>query len=198
VGNSPTPLTAIPRSVALSDKQSAFVREYLVDLNATRAAIRAGYSEATAKQQGSRLLTNADVQAAVQEALESRADRTGITQDRIVAELAAIAFADLTDFATWSEDSVSLIESADLDPDKVKALKEIVATTTTFETENGTSQTIRMNVKQHDKLKALELLGRHLGMFKRDVDVNVQVGITIGRLHELASSAEAGDDGAGE
>ncbi len=68
----------------MTPKQECFCREYLVDLNATAAAHRAGYSERTAKQQGSRLLTNVDVQA---EAQEARAKRTGLTQDAVVQGL---------------------------------------------------------------------------------------------------------------
>ncbi len=71
----------------MTPKQESFCREYLVDLNATAAAHRAGYSERTAKQQGSRLLTNVDVQAAIMEAQEARAERTGLTQDAVVQGL---------------------------------------------------------------------------------------------------------------
>lgn len=70
--------------MALNDQQQRFVEEYLVDLNATQAAIRAGYSENTAKQQGSRLLTNADVQRAVNAAQEERSERTAITADYVL------------------------------------------------------------------------------------------------------------------
>ena len=71
----------------MTPKQECFCREYLVDLNATAAALRAGYSERTAKQQGSRLLTNVDVQAAIAEAQKARAMRTGLTQDAVVQGL---------------------------------------------------------------------------------------------------------------
>ena len=71
----------------MTPKQESFCREYLVDLNATAAAHRAGYSERTAKQQGSRLLTNVDVQAAIAEAQEARAKRTSLTQDAVVEGL---------------------------------------------------------------------------------------------------------------
>ena len=68
-------------------KQTRFVQEFLLDLSATAAARRADYSERTAKQQGSRLLTNVDVQAAIVEAQEARARRTGLTQDAVVQGL---------------------------------------------------------------------------------------------------------------
>ncbi len=75
----------------LNDRQRRFVAEYLVDLNATQAAIRAGYSPKTAKQQGSRLLTQADVQAAVELGQQKREVRTGITADYVLSSLQEVA-----------------------------------------------------------------------------------------------------------
>lgn len=180
----------------LTAKQQAFVTEYLVDLNATQAAIRAGYSEKNADKIGSELLGKTGVAEAVQAALNERAKRTEITADRVIAELAAIAFADLTDVAAWSEDGeLNMLASHQLSREASAAIKEVFSTTSTVTFDNGDERsTVYKKLKQHDKLKALELLGRHLGMFKRDVDVNVTVGITVGKLHELAASAEVADD----
>ena len=75
----------------MTPKQEAFVREYLIDLNATQAAIRAGYSAKTAKQQGQRLLTNVDIQNAVSVAQGKRAERTGITADYVLQGIQEIA-----------------------------------------------------------------------------------------------------------
>lgn len=71
----------------LTPKQQRFVEEYLVDLNATQAAIRTGYSEHTAEVQGSRLLSKAKVREAVDAALKTRSERTELTQDWVLAEL---------------------------------------------------------------------------------------------------------------
>lgn len=76
----------------LTAKQQRFVEEYLIDLNATQAAIRAGYSPKTANEQGARLLANASVQEAIAKAMAERSRRTGISQDRVIQELARIAF----------------------------------------------------------------------------------------------------------
>ena len=81
----------------LTIKQQRFVDEYLIDLNATQAAIRAGYSAKTADQQGSRMLANVKVQQAVSKAMAERSKRTGVNQDRVVLELAKIAFVKMTD-----------------------------------------------------------------------------------------------------
>ena len=76
----------------LTAKQKRFRDEYLIDLNATQAAIRAGYSSKTANEQGARLLANVSVQEAIAKATAERSKRTGISQDRVIQELARIAF----------------------------------------------------------------------------------------------------------
>lgn len=108
--------------VALTVKQERFVEEYLVDLNATQAAIRAGYSSKTAEQMGYQLLQKTSVQKALQEAIEERSKRTGITQEKVIEEIGKIAFAEAHDYSDT-------------------------------------------DLKYSNKLKALELLGKHLGMF---------------------------------
>jgi len=83
--------------VALTPKQEAFVREYLVDLNATQAAIRAGYSQRTANEQGARLLANVSVRAAIEAAQAERAERVGISADAVLEQWWTIATADPAD-----------------------------------------------------------------------------------------------------
>ena len=153
----------------LTEKQKRFVEEYLVDLNATQAAIRAGYSPKTARQIGEENLSKPDISDAVQKAIAERARRTGVSQDRIVQELAKIAFADMRNFARWGKYGVSLINCDELTPEDSACIAELSETTT----ENGGS----VRFKLHDKKGALELLGRHLGMFKDKVEVEIKGGI---------------------
>jgi phage terminase small subunit len=82
------------QEMKLTPRQQTFVQAYIVSLNATQAAKEAGYSEKTAKSQGQRLLTNADVADAIADAMKARSERTEITADRVLHELAAIAFLD--------------------------------------------------------------------------------------------------------
>ena len=175
----------------LTPKQAAFVNEYLVDLNATQAAIRAGYSEKSADNIGSELLGKTGVAAAIQKALDKRAARTEVTADRVLAELARIAFSDLRDVATWGADTLALIDSSELTEDAARSLREVVATTS--QTEHGTTN--RLHVKQHDKMKALELLGKHLGMFREKLDVNVSGGLTLTALARMVEPEGAGGPG---
>ncbi len=87
------------RQLGLTEKQQRFVDEYLVDLNATQAAIRAGYSAGTAQEQSSRLLSNVMVQRAISDARQAQQERTQITADRVISELGLIAFADARELA---------------------------------------------------------------------------------------------------
>lgn len=154
----------------LTVKQRMFVEEYLIDLNATQAAIRAGYSAKTADQQGSRMLANVKVQQAIAERMAVRSKRTGVNQDRVVLELAKIAFVRMTDVVDSngkikqdaSEDDLSCIESI-----KYK------------ESDNEFGGSVEREVKIASKLKALELLGKHLGMWNDKLDVNVTAPIVI-------------------
>lgn len=139
----------------LTDKQQRFVDEYLIDLNATQAAIRAGYSVKTANEQGSQNLAKLSIQQAIAERMAERSRRTGVNQDRVVLELAKIAFVKMTDIVDSegnikgdaAEDDLACIESV-----KYKH----------SDTDTGYSE--EREVKIASKLKALELLGKHLGI----------------------------------
>jgi len=106
----------------LTPKQERFVAEYLIDLNATQAAIRTGYSAKTAASQGARLLKQGGVARAVQAAQQARAVRTEITQDRVLQELARIAFFDIR--RLYRADG-SMKDPCELDADTAAALASI-------------------------------------------------------------------------
>lgn len=155
--------------MALTAKQERFVAEYLIDLNATQAAIRAGYSVKSARATGAENLTKPDIQAALQEAQSKRSDRTEITQDRVLQELARIGFSDIRNAVRWGRSPVSsggeaadpnglgvypveLVPSEEVDEDTAAAVSEVALT------QSG------VKVKMHDKLAALDKIARHLGM----------------------------------
>lgn len=138
----------------LTEKQKRFVQEYLVDLNATAAAKRAGYSEKSASRIAVELLNKTQVSAEIQKQQAKRQKRVEITQEKVLEELAAIAFANGTDFATITHNGlVRLTPTDEVPEEKKKAVASIK------EGQYGTE------VKVHDKVKALELLAKHLGMF---------------------------------
>lgn len=139
----------------LNERQKKFCDEYLIDLNATQAANRAGYSEKTAYSMGQRLLKNVEVAAYIEKRRSAQINRTQITQDRVLVELAKVAFANGTDFATVGKrNRVILTPTDDLPPEKRAAVASV---------KKGAKGAVE--VKTYDKVKALELLGRHLGMF---------------------------------
>lgn len=158
--------------MALTAKQQRFVDEYLIDLNATQAAIRAGYSPKTADQQASRLLTNVKVRAYLAERQGDRGRRLEISQDMVLRELAKIGFSDIRKVVRWGETMVrmadaddegaedmvpyhglALIDSTEIDDDTAAAIAEV------SQGRDG------LKVKLHDKKGALVDIGRHLGMF---------------------------------
>jgi len=154
----------------LTEKQQRFVEEYLIDLNGTQAAIRAGYSARTANEQASRLLTNVSVQQAVSERMAERSKRTGVNQDRVILELAKIAFLKMTDVV----DGQGQIRD-DADPDDLSCIESIKYKHSDTDTGSSTER----EVKIASKLKALELLGKHLGMWNDKLDVNIAQPIVI-------------------
>lgn len=147
----------------MTEKQKIFADEYLIDLNATRA-YRVAYPsvkrDETARANSSRMLTNANVAKYIADRMQERQKRTEITQDRVLEELAAIAFARATDYAEVKDECVRIKDTDSLTDQQIKAIAGIK------EGKFG------IELKLNDKEKALELLGRHLGMFKDKVEVS--------------------------
>ena len=184
----------------LTPKQKAFAAEYLVDLNAAAAATRAGYSERTARAKGYVLLQTPEIQKLIQDGMAKRAKRLEITQDQVVQELARIAFFNATRAARVVNNQygaqVEFTDTEDLTDDERAAISGIE------ETKHG------IKVSSYDKIRALELLGRHLGMFdeKRDADKveennlfevierSTKEGLNTSEIPEIEPPAESGDD----
>lgn len=168
----------------MTAKQKRFCDEYLIDLNATQAAIRAGYAEKRASEQAYQLLQKTTVQEYIQKRKTDRIERTEITQDMVLRELALIAFSNAADYASIVEKqataevegtviplldengeplmyrTVEPVLTADLTEDQKKALAVIKKGRDGFE------------IKPYDKLRALELIGRHLGMWDKKTDMD--------------------------
>ena len=160
----------------LTAKQIRFVDEYMVDFNATQAAIRAGYSPKTAAAAAARLLRNVNIQAEIARRQKDLQRRTEISQDRVVKELARIAFADASDYACVE---TYMYENKDgtLSPLQVVSPKDTgVLSDDQRAAIAGIKQGANgIEIKLHDKIKALELLGRHIGMFNDKLEVKATV-----------------------
>lgn len=152
----------------LNDKQKIFCIEYSKDFNGSAAALRAGYSSKRSKVTASELLDKADVQAEITTIINIRAVSAKKSADDIIRELESIAFAKTTDFVKVKDITVgkgkdrkkvrvAYIElTTDLGDEQQRAISEIK------QTKDGIS------LKTHDKVKSLELLGRHHGIFEKD------------------------------
>ncbi len=140
----------------LTPKRDKFVDEYLLDLNGTQAAIRAGYSVKTANPTAARLLANVSVQEALVERRQIIAAGLEITPEKIIAEYAKIAFANMGTYVVWGPQGATMRESGDLSGDQQAAVAEVT------EISGEKSTTVRF--KLHDKLKALDSLVKVLGI----------------------------------
>lgn len=165
----------------MTKKQKRFIEEYLIDLNATQAAIRAGYSPDTAKSIGSENLTKPDLQARIAKAMAERSRRTGVNADRVVMELAKIAFVNASDVI--DADTATL--KSDAAPEDTAAIQSVKVKTFG---EDG----LEREIKMADKLRALELLGKHLGMFKEKVELSGVLETEKTKLDDLIQQMRGG------
>lgn len=176
----------------LTPKQERFVQEYLVDLNATAAAIRAGYSKKTANRIASENLSKPDIQAAIQEAIQNRQKRTEVTQDMVIQELAKLGFFDIRKL--FDEDGKPL-DISKLDGDTAAAL--VGLDVQDISDNDGNYIGFLKKYKMADKIRALELLGKHLGAWEpKDngpKDEAAEDGLSRS-LRELAEGLESDGD----
>lgn len=135
----------------LNPQQVRFCEEYCKDLNGCAAAIRAGYSKKTARQQAARLLTKVNIKTAIAELLGDATKRAGLTLDAIMDELKALAFSNISDFAAWGKGQVILTPSEKLSTERLKAVESISERTD----KNGDQQ---LRLKLHSKLRAIKCI----------------------------------------
>ena len=143
-------------SSSLTPKQRTFVREYQLDLNATQAAIRAGYSAKTARSQGQRLLTNVDIRALVRQGQERLAAKAEVTKEGIVEHCRQIMETELRDVLSWDGKTLTVKAFKDI-PGAVHPSIESIKQT------KGADGSTRLEVKLHDKLRAISELNKMLG-----------------------------------
>lgn len=198
----------------LTAKQQRFCDEYLVDLNATQAAIRAGYAEKRAGEQAYQLLQKTTIQEYIQKRQRDRIARTEITQDFVLNELMAIASVNATDYARVVEKSATaevdghLIQLYDADGNPVMyRTVEPVLTEELTETQKKALAVIKkgrdgFEIKPYDKVRVLELIGKHLGMWGRTEKDNEEQLARIEKIKAETSrikgeepGVDAADDG---
>ena len=141
----------------ITNKQKQFCIEYLIDFNATKAAIRAGYSPRSARQIGSDLLTKHDIQQEMQRIANKAVDKTEVSVERIVKEYADIAF---SDFGKLYDENGNLLELDQIDKGTASALKYYAVKSSKSK---GKSREVT-KIVFHDKISALDVLAKYLNL----------------------------------
>lgn len=176
-------------------KRERFCQEYLIDLNGTKAAERSKYSKHTANEQGSRLLANVNVQQRIAELKAERAARTQVDQDRVIEEIKILAFSDFRDYGEtvkeFGPNRLRLKTFAEIEEGKTRAIQSIKETIG--------EKSVQLHFKLHGKLPALELLGKHIGMFVERMALTGEDGGPIQIQYVLAKpkKRKRGGDGKG-
>jgi phage terminase small subunit len=178
--------------MALTDKQKLFADEYLIDLNATRAykaVYKSCKKDETARVNGSRLLTNANIVSYIEQRMKDREKRTEITQDKVLRELAKIGFANLNDYLEYKT-AKTVVSHDEETGEPIIDYQQIIDVLDSKDVDTSVIQEVSIGkdgtfkFKLYDKQKALELIGKHLGMFsdtlKLKGDTNTEVTIKIG------------------
>lgn len=160
----------------LTNKQKVFVDEYLVDLNATQAAIRAGYSVKTAEWIGPQLLTKTHVAKAVTARMADREKRTEITQDSVLKELAKIGFANMADYMRVDHRGDPALDFSNLTRDQAAPLVEVTVEDFLDGRGDDARDVRRVKFKLADKKGALVDIGKHLGMFTNKLELTGKDG----------------------
>ena len=156
----------------LSDKQKKFCEEYIIDFNQTQSAIRAGYSAKTAYSIGNENLKKPDIQAYIKELLSKREERTQITADMVVKEWAKIAFFDIRKIF---HKEGGLLNPHDLDDETATVISSIKARDVKVGDDIETIKEYRLN----DKMKALDMLAKHLGMLEKEKEDNNDTNVNL-------------------
>lgn len=151
----------------LTDKQLRFCEEYIVDLNATQAALRAGYCAKTVNPQGSQNLAKLSIQKEISRLKAERSGRVQIEADSVVKELAKVAFSNIKDYLTVDDKGEVFLKAFDdIEPEKLAAIESIKISTTRNKDDSREYKTTQF--KLCSKLNALEQLGKHLGIYQKD------------------------------
>ena len=152
----------------MTPKQARFVAEYLIDLNATQAAIRAGYSRKVARQQGADNLSKHDISAAIQAGQRAQLEAAGVSKARLLQELGRVALARVSDY--FDPVTKAAKHPSELAPDASAALAGFEVVIKNAEAGDGHTDTIH-KFKLWDKVKAIELYMKHYGMLVEKVEV---------------------------
>lgn len=177
-------------------REEIFAREYVKDLNGQQAAIRAGYSEKTARAQASRLLTKSNVQAIIADLTKKKADDLGLSAEKVLRELMLMGFSNMLDYISVQKDGFAYVDLSKLSREQAAAIQEITTDSYVADSEDDEGEeqgrvVTKVKFKLADKRGSLELLGKYLRLFGERLDIgtvdNKPIELivrNIGRVHQ--------------
>lgn len=175
--------------MALSDRQKRFVDEYLIDCNATQAAIRAGYTAQFANKTGPRLLVNVGIAREIERRRNRIANKYELTAEKVIKELARIGFGSPRQVAEWGPHGLELKDSKTLSDDDAALIESV----TYRESSGETSSSRSISFKTHNKIQALTKLGDHLGLFNEKTPLELILALLPDEARDAARRAIAGE-----
>jgi phage terminase small subunit len=169
----------------LNDKQLSFCREYLVDLNATQAAIRAKYSQKTAYSIGFDLLKKPEVQKEIARLRDKELAKSEATPERTIQEIARVALSSMKNYVSFGPGGVTIKDSSELTDDQLACVAEV--------SENITENGGTVKFKLHDKLRALDMLGKYHKLFSEKPDTAAARPLVVINQQYITPVIDIGD-----
>ena len=162
---------------AAHTRHEIFAREYVKDLNGARAAIAAGYARKTAKSAASRLLTNVNVQAILTKLTKKQADKLDLSAEKVLSELSRMGFSNLLDYVKVTKEGDAFVDLSNLTPEQAAAIQEVTVDEYMEGKGKDARKVKRTKLKLVDKIRSLELLGKHLKLFTERIEVSGTAGL---------------------
>ncbi len=160
-----------------NSRHDRFCREYIKDLNGTRAAIAAGYGKKNARKIASRLLTNVDIQARVAELTKKQADKLDLSAEKVLSELSSMGFSNFLDYVKITEEGDAFVDLSGLTQEQAAAIQEVTVDEYMEGKGKDARKVKRTRLKLVDKIRSLDLLGRHLKLFTDRIEVSGLEGL---------------------
>ena len=160
-----------------NSRHDRFCREYIKDLNGKRAAIAVGYSAKTADRAASRLLSNVEVQALLAKLTKKHADKLDLSAEKVLSELSSMGFSNMLDYMKVTEEGDAYVDLSSLTQEQAVAIQEITVDEYTEGRGKDARKVKRTKFKLVDKIRSLELLGKHLKLFTERIEVTGLAGL---------------------
>ena len=160
-----------------NSRHEIFAREYIKDLNGKRAAIAVGYSAKTADAAASRLLSNVKVQALLAKLTKKHADKLDLSTEKVLYELSSTGFSNMLDYMKVTEEGDAYVDLSSLTQEQAAAIHEVIVDEYVEGKGKHARKVKRTKLKLVDKIRSLELLGKHLKLFTERVEVSGTAGL---------------------